>query len=113
MSMEFYTEQEVKARKTHRCHICGDVISIGTMYSRESGKYDGAFFDRCTCKDCYRHRNEYCAEVEDEYDSWCISDYLQEEYCLKICSDEEREECDRELWHCPILIAKQTERSEQ
>lgn len=112
MSMEFYTEMEVKARKPHRCHICGDEIPIGAMYSRESGKYDGEFFDRCTCNDCYTHRNEYCSEVDNEYDVWAISDYLQEEYCLKICSEEEREECDREVWHCPFLIAKQTERSE-
>ena len=110
MSMEFYTEQKVKARKTHRCHICGDDIPIGTFYSRESGKYDGAFFDRCTCNDCYMHRKEYCSEVDNEYDGQDIYYYLADEYCMRLCSDEEREDCDRDVWHCPKLIKAQAER---
>ena len=110
MSMEFYTEKMVKARKQHRCHICGCEISIGEVYSRESGKYDGAFFDRCTCGDCYNHRDEYCSEVEPEYDDWAICDYLQEAYCLRICTDEEMGDCERNVWHCPKLIKAQAER---
>ena len=107
MSMEFYTEKWVKARKVHICHICGDEIPTGTVYSRESGKFDGDFFDCCTCEDCYRHRNEYCAQIEPEYGDLSISYYLQEEYCLKICNDEERANCMENLWHCPKLIDAQ------
>ena len=108
--MEFYTEKMVKARKDHICHLCGDEITKGAEYFRESGKFDGDFFDRCTCPDCYTHRNEYCSEVENEYDDWAVHDYLCEEYCQSICTDEEREDCEQSVWHCPKLKKAQEER---
>ena len=102
--MEIYKEQFVLARKNHRCHICGEEISAKTKYYRESGKYDGEFFDRCTCRDCYAHRQEYCDEAYDnEYDDYSIAEFLANKYCSH-CSDEQKDECDTDMWHCPILL---------
>ena len=108
--MEFYNEKLQKARKSHKCHICYDEIPKGEQYFRESGKYDGEFFDRCTCTDCYVHRQEYFDELCDyEYDEWSISEYLADTYC-SMCPDEVKEDCDKEVWHCPELLNRQKQK---
>ena len=80
--MEFYTCKFSKARKPHKCHICGLEIAPGELYYRESGMWEGDFFDRCTCKVCDRARQEYLdTSTENEYDDWSISDNVKETLC--------------------------------
>lgn len=81
--MEFYTATHVKrSRKAHLCHICRCEIPIGSSYFRESGMYDGEFFDRCTCNPCDRIRNDYLSFYEvQEYDTEGICIYAQDGVC--------------------------------
>ena len=50
--MECYDCKHVKTRKPHTCFLCGRTIESGKEALYESGKYDGEFFSRYTCKDC-------------------------------------------------------------
>ena len=108
--MEFYTETHPKARKEHTCHICRGKIRKGERYSRESGKYEGEFSDRVTCKLCYLARDDHFNYTGDnEYDTWNIQDYLHEEHC-RYCSEEEKAECDYLEFDCPIIRRHYEER---
>lgn len=81
--LEFYSSEFRKAAKQHTCHICGISIQPGEKYCRESGKYDGDFFDRCTCRVCNNVRdNFFRTSVEAEYDLWEISDCAVSEVCI-------------------------------
>lgn len=103
--MEIYTENHPKARKEHVCHICGNIIHKGEQYSRESGKWDNEFFDRCTCKKCYVYRDEYLEDSwDDTYDRQCIYDLLYNRVCRAKCYEEKRENCDSDTFSCPIVF---------
>jgi len=54
-----FSDRVVTARKPHECSECRDSILVGRLYSRETGKLDGAF---CTFRLCARCRN-----TRDEY----------------------------------------------
>ena len=96
--LDFFNSSLPIAKKEHKCHICGMSISEGEQYSRESGKYDGDFFDRATCKCCYSARDDYFNESgENEYDDWCISDMVRDAVCHKCDRYEECEFADP-LW---------------
>lgn len=58
-SAEFYTCENVKARKDHRCEECWRVIPKGEKYERTSMKFDG---DVSTIKTCIQ-----CAEIRDAF----------------------------------------------
>lgn len=81
--MEFYRENQVKvSRKPHRCHICECEIPAGSSYLRESGMYDGEFFDRCTCFPCDKARDDYLYFYEvQEYDTEGVNFLAQEAIC--------------------------------
>lgn len=49
---EFYTCDQVIARKVHRCGECGREIQIGERYERVAGKWDGEFDSHKTCLHC-------------------------------------------------------------
>lgn len=55
--LEMFKQNEVKARKTHRCGECGDIISPGDVYERSSGKCDGDFDTYKTCLTCVEIRS--------------------------------------------------------
>lgn len=95
--MEFYTVTYVKsARKSHICHICGTEIKAGNGYHRESGLWEGDFFDRCTCPVCYAVREEYLSKaLENEYDEWSIIDHVCGGFCSDKCRDDHDEVCTR------------------
>ena len=62
---EFIDEKDVKARKTHKCCECGDVISIGTTYERTVGKWrDGTKNINTfrTCLPCAEIRRALCCD---------------------------------------------------
>lgn len=80
--MEFYTEKHPIARKVHKCHICGSPISVGEQYSRESGKFEGDFFDRSTCQVCWGIRQADVAENSSElYDTYSLIDFVESGFC--------------------------------
>lgn len=98
--LDFYREDHIKSsRKPHRCHICECEIPIGGSYYRERGKYEGEFFDRCTCKPCAIIRDDYLHFYEVyEYDSDGISCYAQDAVChdcqeLDTCSNQKPLSC--------------------
>lgn len=79
--MEFYTSNKVKARKVHVCEMCGGQINPGEEYQRESGKYDGEFFDRKLHLDCLSVLEEYCSNVDTEFTYEDVYEYWVETYC--------------------------------
>lgn len=82
MSIEIYNEKIYTARKEHLCHICGLTIEPGEQYYRESGKYEGDFFDRSTCICCYEVRGQYLKiNNENEYSEWNIADEATKTFC--------------------------------
>ena len=53
MSLEFYNNTKIsKSRKEHTCDLCRGEIKVGNAYRRESGKFDGEFFDNCLHTHC-------------------------------------------------------------
>ena len=103
MGMEIYNESRVKARKPYKCHICGIDILPGEYYWRESGKWDGDFFDRKTCPVCYGARNDYLDGHEEEYSDWAVSDYVDGYICEKVYSTNPCADCKQEK---PLLCPK-------
>ncbi len=79
--MEFYEQKEHRARKPHKCEMCGGEIKPGELYSCETGKWDGDFFVRKMHPECVAVLNEYCAEVDNEFDYDSIAEYWREHYC--------------------------------
>lgn len=50
--MEILREATPIARKEHRCDFCGDIISVGEKYNRQTNIYDGSIYDwvsHCEC----------------------------------------------------------------
>lgn len=100
--MEFYTENIRRAKKSHKCDLCGNQISIGEKYHRQSGKYDGEFFDRCLHERCNNIISTYCKENnEQEYDEWSIEDWLSDSYCY--CC-EQKEDCETNILECNTIL---------
>lgn len=64
--MECYDCKHVKTRKPHVCFLCGRVIEAGKEALYESGKYDGDFFSRYTCKDCEPLTDRFWEFVDGE-----------------------------------------------
>ena len=62
---EFYETKRPRAKKEHKCEDCGEVIKIGETYRRDSGKFDGDFFDIITCNLCDEIRQAFtCADYD-------------------------------------------------
>lgn len=81
--LEFYTATKPKARKRHKCDLCGKTIEPGEKYSCFSGKYDGEMFTSKHCMPCNNIVNAYCDRYGNEYSEDEVADWLQQEYCDK------------------------------
>ena len=101
--MEFYFSRIVKlSKKPHQCFVCNSIISAGSRYVRESGKYQGEFFSRCSCISCYSHVTEHLrASGENEFDIDGIVEDVQERFCLHC---DHRETCMLHCLHCDTVI---------
>lgn len=100
--LEFYTDRVYKAKKVHKCDLCGHEIVIGEKYHRQSGKYEGDFFDRCIHEHCNNIITEFCSKNnENEYSPDWIVDWLSDLYCYDC---EHKEECEIETLHCKFII---------
>lgn len=53
-------EEMRRARTSHRCCECGDVIKPGDQYEYASGCWDGEWSVYRTCLPCVAIRREYC-----------------------------------------------------
>ena len=103
MSMEFYSEAMVKARKRHVCEMCGKDIQPGELYYRENGKWEGDFFSRALHVQCHLMEMDYCAEVECEFTWDSIEYYIDDAYCCD-CVHSTRNE-DMDGWtDCPYRV---------
>lgn len=91
----------VIARKPHKCEFCEKQIQSGEKYSYESGLYDGDFFTRKLCPECYDMMISFCKETGDEEFCWdWITEWLQEIYCYECPS---KEDCKSSPQQCDII----------
>ena len=104
--MDFYTQKNVKAKKTHECEFCGRKIIPGETYSYGCGKFDGEFFVRKLCDKCYNMLTEFINQAGEEEFQWdWIQQWLHEEYCLDEC----KETCKNgfsKVQCCPLIRKK-------
>jgi len=111
--LEFWSSQIHRAKKEHKCSMCGETIKVGERYCRYSGKYDGEFFDEKQCLFCEAAIAQYFDDTgEREYDEDSIRQYLYDEYCSKCpCTNPEFEECITTELHCTRIREKLMERT--
>lgn len=72
MSWTHIRDEEVKARKKHKCLLCGEDIEIGEKYVKRTGTDDGIITMKMH-KECEKESSEW-----DEGDWQCISPYEME-----------------------------------
>lgn len=65
---ELWNERICKARKTHRCDCCRQLIASGERYRNCTGMFEGAFF---TTKECRRCLFDIARIVAHELDEGC------------------------------------------
>ena len=107
--LDFSNSTYPKARKEHKCDLCGQKIQKGEIYHRWSGKYDGQMFDCKYHKVCQEIISAYCHAMNDnEYDEDCISDWLHDNYCLD-CERYKNDDCTEYLLSCPLIREHFTE----
>ncbi len=53
MSDYFSDPKTIRARKTRRCIYCGEAISVGHNYTRQSGVFEGDWFTNHYHPECY------------------------------------------------------------
>lgn len=107
MSMEFYSENQRKARKDYTCSLCCGKIKAGEKYFREAGKWDGEFFSRAMHIQCHMMVDEYCEEVEPEYTNAYVRDRFLDEYCSQCESADEtiaENGCENRIYTCPKIF---------
>jgi hypothetical protein len=108
--LDFFTDLTPKAKKEHKCEMCRGVILPGEKYHRQSGKYDGEFFDRKLHNSCNNIITTYCSEngeSEFEYDG--IDDWLRDVYCYD-CT--EKEDCEASTFECEKILKNFKENEE-
>ena len=110
--LEFYNDKVQRAKKEHKCEFCNQIIKIGEKYHRQSGKYDGDFFDRCLHMTCNKMISTYCAE-EKEYEDISydgVIDWLRDKHCND-CSEDE--ECSISMFKCKKITDNYQEEAEK
>ena len=99
---DFFNTTEIKAaRKNHRCELCSKHIKIGESYFRQSGKWEGEFFDICLHPICDKIVGEYCSEVENEWDDDRVLEWIQNTIC-DYC--DLREDCFLNEFECKKVL---------
>ena len=93
--MDFSRSSTHKAKKPHKCFLCGGEIAIGEKYERYTGKYDGDFFDQCFHENCIAILDKFCRDQQDEeYQQDWVSDWLYGRVCDDCPKKESCEEND-------------------
>lgn len=115
MSDDFWRQEQRKARKGHRCDVCGKPIIKGREYVYVSQKYEGeiqTFHQHIHCdallnafmESDWFDGTEYSI---DEVHEW-LSDMCNELFHDGICSEEDYEEnCDKgRCYECALIREK-------
>ena len=100
--MDYLKEKVHKARKVHKCSLCGKEIAIGEKYNRQSGIYDGEFIDSCTCESCENIIDVFCL-LTNEYEDYsydCIKQWLYKFYCFNC---KQKKECKISPLRCELV----------
>jgi len=63
---DFSFEEDVRAKKQHRCVECLEPILPGETYNRYTGKWDGEVKTYTTCTSCKELRDQWEAEPWSE-----------------------------------------------
>lgn len=58
----FIGTTEPKARKQHRCYLCGRLIEKGEKHRKHVGTYDGDFYSMRNHFDCDKHTDGWATE---------------------------------------------------
>jgi hypothetical protein len=66
-SYDFFSTERVRARKPHRCEECHQIIPVGSVYERHSGKFDGDFYSGKACLLCAEIRDVFSCGDSYEY----------------------------------------------
>ena len=103
--LDFYTDKIVKAKKDHKCSLCGQEIPAGEVYHRRSMKNDGFFFDLCYHDSCCRLLNEFCRiECVDEYTEDEVAEWLRKNACCDCCDCPYQDDCIANVFRCTNVI---------
>ena len=111
--LELYEKKQQKARKRHRCHICGKAILPGCEYIHEKQKYDGEFNDLKRHLHCDAILDAYLdvsseSEYSDDEVQEFVSDICGELFAKWQCTEGDYyEKCDRErCFECPLVFKR-------
>lgn len=105
--LEFYDHALPIARKHHVCEYCNKEIVPGEQYSVESGKYLGDFFTRKLCLCCKKILDDYCSNVDFEFDWYDVDEYLSDKFCSNCSEALTIEGCNIDcVALCPIIRKK-------
>lgn len=81
---DFCRAAKCTAQKEYRCEMCGGAIHSGEKYYRETGKWEGEFFDAALHIHCRSMRIEFCRENDDKFGDfyyYIIIDDFKEKHC--------------------------------
>lgn len=98
---DFYRERLPVAKKEHKCDCCFETINPGEQYSRETGKYDGDFFDRVLCIPCHNMLIDYCNNVDNEFTWDAVQEYVEETFC-DYCKKKRKVKCIGNVFKCKV-----------
>lgn len=83
--MKVLRNETLVARKEHRCDFCGEVISVGEKYNRQTNVYDGRVYDWVSHSECSKLAYELdmfddCDELEIMQEKSDCIDWEQRRY---------------------------------
>lgn len=106
----FETVMKRKARKIHKCNLCGRNIEQGETYIQHTGKWFGEFYSDSYHFVCWSILETYWASDYFDQGEWCSSDvreWLEEEYCRKCLGpDADLAECEVPVFRCGKIVEK-------
>lgn len=102
---DFWIDKVVKARKEHRCHMCGKLILKGEEYNNGSGRWDGFFCGTDLCLVCKAASDKYELFYEynplpNIYDIIRIHHLIKCPQCKETCSEIDRVDDTSQKYQC-------------
>lgn len=89
---DFNEQRIVTARKVHKCEFCKKQIQPGERYSYESGVFEGDFYTRKLCPECFDMLDTFRKENGYGEFNWdWVTEWLHNLYCHDCPS---KEDCD-------------------
>lgn len=110
---ELLSEKYRKARKDHKCNLCGGHIQKGETYRWSKNVYDGTIYEWHEHKNC----SEVCGAIWDYVDpDEGMSDQEFQDGCCEVCQcficpdcskyDNETGECEDDVTYCIDKMAE-------